>query len=242
MLTPFGFSEPSSTGQILLLSTYIFHQFQQEPRNLTDFNRSNVNTSWSIYDCSSSHNVSDRNGKQEFSNRRVFLLQLLVDGKKHRKSRQCYLVKQTPKRVAPSVKFKRRTTETRKWGLICVLLHAVFVCPPSVKQLQCKWTPCLLKKPVNSLQEIQGGLLRKSARKQQTASVFFTSKTSTELFWYLYLSAARRFCWYDWSHSCYSSWTPPWLHILLWIQLNFLCCLILILPEFGQSCVFLVYI
>lgn len=130
--TPFGFSEPSRTGQILLLLTYIFYQFQQELRNLMDFNRSNVNTLWSIYDCSSSQNASDGNGKQQFSNRRVFLLQLLVESEKHRKSRQCYLVKQTPKHAVLSVKLKHRSTETIKWGLICILLYAVFVCPQPV--------------------------------------------------------------------------------------------------------------
>lgn len=202
MLTPFGFSEPSRTGRILLLLTYIFCQFQQELRNLMDFNRSNVNTLWSIYDCSSSQNASDGNGKQEFSNRRAFLLQLLVESEKHRKSRQCYLVKQTPKHVVLSVKLKHRSTETIKWGLICILLYAVFVGPPSVKKLQCKWTPCLLKKAMDSLQEIQEGLLRNSVRKQETASIFFTSKTNTELFWYLHLSVARDFCSYGWSQSC----------------------------------------
>lgn len=162
-------------------------------------------------------------------------------------------MKQIPKCVFPSIKPKHRIAETIKWGLICIILYAsldeVFICPQSAKNLCCKWTHCLLKKKINFLQEIQEDLLRKSARRQETASIFFTSHRSTKPFFhYCYLSAARNLCLNDWNQTCCSRWRQPgwisfpessWTSLLAYVGNFFFCVSFLILPKFGKKWVYL---
>lgn len=153
-------------------------------------------------------------------------------------------VKQIPKCVFPSIRPKHRITETIKWGFICIIVYAsldeVFICPQSAKNLHCKWTHCFLKKKINFLWEIQEDFLSKTARKEETASIFFTSKRGTKPFFhYCSLSAARDLYLNDGNQTCCSRWRQlgwlsfpesSWTSLLGWVWVSFL-----ILCKFGKN-------
>lgn len=121
---------------------------------------------------------------------------------------------------------KHRIRETIKWGLICIMAYAsldeIFICPQSAKNLCCKQTHCLLKKKINFLQEIHKDLLSKSAIKQETASIFFSSKRKHKTILPLLLPLCCKKFVSEWLESnLLQQMKTAWLDILPWIQLDF---------------------